>query len=324
MVQSCLPSSGRVGLSNSDEDFVNLGMDSLKATKLRRMLNAALRNSRHTTYSKQYFPLDFIYAHPSVSRLAKALNSPINDNILAKDRTEVMKNFVSKYASPDVAVSLERPKCLVILTGSTGNLGAHLLAQLSTLENVDRIVCLLHHQRSPSTADIGNLVKRQSDALKGRGIELSEKGLSKVQFLPWNVDEEFLGLGHDGFQSPASHEIYGFGAYRHRWALSGVLETQGASISVFRATQYNRDPVPSTRVCLELSIHCMYVFAGKKGPQRKSLNAAFTPLNALMHIRSSRPVYVPTPVPSNPPQLCPEEQRHVIVDKSCRLDQKNK
>ena len=210
MVQSCLPSRSSFELSNSDEDFLNLGMDSLKATKLRRMLNAALRNSSHTTYNKQDLPLDFIYAHPSISRLAKALNSPINDKVLAKDRTEVMKYFVSKYAISDVAVSLERPKCVVVLTGSTGNLGAHLLAQLTTLDNVNRIVCLLRHQLSPSTADIDNLVERQSDALKGRRIQLSKTGWSKVQFLPWNVDEDFLGLGQDGFQSLASQVTHVF------------------------------------------------------------------------------------------------------------------
>lgn len=212
MVQSCLPSSSRFGLSNSDEDFVNLGMDSLKATKLRRMLNAALRNSSHTTYSKQDLPLDFIYAHPSISRLAKALTSPTNDNNLAKDRTEVMRHFVSTYSTSDVAASLERPKCVVVLTGSTGNLGAHLLAHLTTLDNVDRIVCLLrHHQRSPSAAaDTADLAQRQSDALKERGIQLSETGRSKIQYLPWNVDEDFLGLGPDGFQTLASQATHIF------------------------------------------------------------------------------------------------------------------
>ena len=160
------------------------GIDSLKTTKLRRILNAALRNSSYTTYSKENSPLDFIYAHPSISRLAKALDLPINDNVLAKDRTEVIRHFVYKYTIFDVTVSLERPNCLVMLIDSTRGLGAHLLAQLSTLDNVNRIVYLLRQQISPSRADIDSLVERQNDALKGRRVQLSETGRSKVQFLP--------------------------------------------------------------------------------------------------------------------------------------------
>ena len=78
MVPSRLTSRGSFDLSNGDEDFVDPRIDSPKATGLRRMLNATLRNSSHTTDSKQDLPLDFI-SHPSTSRLAKALNLPIGD-----------------------------------------------------------------------------------------------------------------------------------------------------------------------------------------------------------------------------------------------------
>ena len=210
MIQSCLPLRGNPDLSNSDEDFVNLGMDSLSATKLRRMLNSALRKSKHPVYSKQDLPADFVYAHPSISRLTKALESPTNDPVPAESIAEEMRKLVSKYAVVNIAKPLEGFGCSIVLTGSTGNLGVHLLAQLASLDKVNRIVCLLRHHRSPLSPNLNNLVERQNDALKERGIQLSDTAWSKIQCLPWKVGEEFLGLGLDGFQNLASHVTHIF------------------------------------------------------------------------------------------------------------------
>ena len=84
MVQACLSSHKSV-VRNSDEDFVNLGMDSLKATKLRRMLNTSLRKSGHPIFSCRELPSDFIYAHPSISRLSRALKEPSDHAMPVED-----------------------------------------------------------------------------------------------------------------------------------------------------------------------------------------------------------------------------------------------
>lgn len=210
MVQLCLPSRN-IGITNSDEDFVNLGMDSLEATKLRRMLNAGLRNSNHEIYSKQDLPSGFVYAHPSISGLAKALRSPFNGGVPGQSRAESMTGLVSKYVVANTADSLTRPNCSVVLTGSTGNLGAHLLTELAHRENVDRVVCLLRQPRSTLGEDLhNNLAERRSNSLRERGIHLSDKARAKIQVLPWNVGKDFLGLGDDAYQELTSHVTHIF------------------------------------------------------------------------------------------------------------------
>lgn len=205
MVQSCLPAFGKSQPPNDHENFVNLGMDSLKATKLRRMLTASLRKSSHKFYSSRDLPSDFVYAHPSLSSLAKALKDPDDESLSAEGTINVMRTLVSKHSVPKVALLPRRKDCVVLLTGTTGNLGAHLLAQIAGLDNVTRVVCLLRSESFcvPGQA-LKNLESRQHNAFKDRGISLPKEVWSKIQLLQWHVGRDFLGLGHDAFQELAA------------------------------------------------------------------------------------------------------------------------
>jgi len=205
LVRSCLPGFGRSQSSNDYEDFVNLGMDSLKATKLRRMLNASLRKSSHIFYSSRNLPSDFVYAHPSLSSLATALKDPGHGILTAEGTAKVMRTFVSKYAMFNVASPPKRKNCVVLLTGTTGNLGAHLLAQIARLDSVTRVICMLRSETSslPGQAPT-SLETRQHDAFKDRGIQLPKEAWSKIQLLQWHIGEDFFGLGHDAIQELAA------------------------------------------------------------------------------------------------------------------------
>ena len=201
MVQACLSPYSEVTISHSDEDFVNLGMDSLKATKLRRLLNASLRKSKHPALSCRDLPSDFVYAHPSISRLSRALKESSDQIVPVED---VMRSMVAKYAVTEDFPMRRRSSHVVLLTGTTGNLGAHLLAQIAGLDSVNRVICLLRYQGLCSEHTNDSLINRQLDAFKERGIEMSERIWSKVQLLPWFVGKEFLGLDYNEYQALAT------------------------------------------------------------------------------------------------------------------------
>ncbi|KAL8628329.1 hypothetical protein Q9189_005950 [Teloschistes chrysophthalmus] len=211
MAPLCLPLHAKLDPSDDDEDFVNLGMDSLKATKFRRLLNASLRTSSHEVYGCQDLPSDFIYAHPSISRLAKALKEPIDGSVSGQDTARVMKALTSKYAiMPDKSKSQCKPH-VIVLTGSTGNLGAHMLAQMAELDGISRVICMLRPQGASSPGQFSNnLAQRQTKALQERGMQLSEKAWLKIHLLPWQAGKEFLGLGEDVFQDLASQVTHIF------------------------------------------------------------------------------------------------------------------
>jgi hypothetical protein len=59
-------------------DFIHLGMTLLQATRLRPVLDASQRQSRHQVFSAQDLPPDYVYPHPSIFKLAKALKGSSN------------------------------------------------------------------------------------------------------------------------------------------------------------------------------------------------------------------------------------------------------
>lgn len=74
---------------------------------------------------------------------------------------------------------------VVILTGSTGNLGTYLLAELANREDIDSIFCL---NRSLDS------VERQTARLEARGLALSAAGRKKVRSYSSALDKPSLGL----------------------------------------------------------------------------------------------------------------------------------
>ena len=230
MVQACLCTDKELGYSDIEEDFMNMGMDSLKATKLRRTLNTSLRESEHPIFKCRELPSDFVYAHPSISRLARALKQPIDQ---AKPVVDKMRNMVNKYEITVTSVGQKTPSHVILLTGTTGNLGAHLLAQLANLDSVKNIFCLLRSHNSSSEHPAGSLFNRQLDALKERGIHLNEKSNSKIQIFPWYVGQKSLGLGDDEYQMIASEVTHIFhGAWPMDFKLK--LESLEPQIKVVR------------------------------------------------------------------------------------------
>lgn len=76
--------------------------------------------------------------------------------------------MVTKYAISAASVSKGTSSHVILLTGTTENLRAHLLAQIADLDSVNGIICLLRCQVPSSEHPSDSLINRQLDALEGR------------------------------------------------------------------------------------------------------------------------------------------------------------
>ncbi|KAK2879437.1 putative NRPS-like protein biosynthetic cluster [Arthroderma sp. PD_2] len=232
------------GMEWSDNtDFFELGMDSLLASKFRRLLIASL--------PKDMAPLDcmdkdFVYRHSSVARLAAALRN--GDAIHSHDKTsdDDLEALVNQY-------SLQRRKeTTVIITGSTGSIGAHLLVHLAKSPEVFRIICI---NRVSNQCPY----ERQRQSLQSKGLSLLECEWAKIKIFQTDCSRPQLGLPENEYrilQANVTHIIH------NAWPMNFKLELSSFHAQ-FRALQNlllfarevrSRDTLRSVRVLFISSI----------------------------------------------------------------------
>ena len=204
IAQKCLPVYNKPGSWNDESDFVALGMDSLRATRFRRILSASLRHSGHTAFTMHELPLDIIYSHPSISSLVEALTRLQSGSKLDSSPAEKMLNLVNKYTFRQKIPASQTNGSFIVVTGSTGNLGANLLHTISANPCVERVVCLIRPTSDRAARSSEDLAARQRKALNDRGISLSKDAWSKISFLPWIPGTENLGMTEDEFYDLAT------------------------------------------------------------------------------------------------------------------------
>ncbi|TGJ85315.1 hypothetical protein E0Z10_g3446 [Xylaria hypoxylon] len=163
-----------------ETDFFSAGIDSLRAAQLRRLLQKELDLGRHS------LPTNAVYDAGNVTKLAGVLYSMRtgeqlqNGHSNEKSETAKMEELISEYSSFSVR------KDIVVLTGATGALGAHVLSQLLDDPRVARVCCLVR----------GNdAFKRISNSLEERGLTLTETRAQKLAALSTdNFGAPHLGL----------------------------------------------------------------------------------------------------------------------------------
>lgn len=194
MVQMCLPAHNKPGTWGDEDDFIALGMDSLQATRLRRILDQSLQHQL-----VDHIPLDFVYSHPNIMKLTQAIQTS-NSRLL--DRLEIMKDLVAKYALSGEEHILQGSDHVILLTGTTGNLGAQLLQILGENPAVRKVICLTRIENTGFSEN--EAMARQQSAFENRGIVLSKAAWPKIEFLSWKAGVAFLGFNKDDFYRLAS------------------------------------------------------------------------------------------------------------------------
>ena len=207
IVRECLGKKLNARRWSVDDDFFDLGMDSLQATRLRRMLIAATGDVPGER-DHIAIPRDFVYSHPSISQLVAALQQPSSSNFIPRSNREaLMKDYMRQYSSSllqEPYTAKQFSGSVVLLTGSTGNLGAFLLEQLCKNPTVRRIICLGRQDKSEVDITKSYLQTRQERVNRMRSIFLTKAQWSKIEFLYWDMGEELLGLDSPAYTTLSS------------------------------------------------------------------------------------------------------------------------
>ncbi|KAF2004768.1 acetyl-CoA synthetase-like protein [Amniculicola lignicola CBS 123094] len=173
-----------------EDDLFELGMDSLQALQLRRLIISSIPH-----FDVENTPRDFVYQNPSILALTEKING---GNVASLE--DSIENFCCKYVPGQ-----KKKGFVVVLTGATGSLGSHLVSQLASMPSVERVVCLNREKRGYSP------LEQQFAALESRKIALTESAWSKVEAFQTDTSRLFLGLpelAYVDLQNSVTHIIH--------------------------------------------------------------------------------------------------------------------
>ncbi|KAJ7236051.1 acetyl-CoA synthetase-like protein [Mycena haematopus] len=181
-------------------DLFDQGFDSLNATFLRHRIVGALRNSgAQATSAAQKITQNFVYAHPTIEDLANAIAAVVRGdaNGSLSNASAAVEKMIARYS-----VGFETPLGfheqngasstwhVVLLTGSTGGLGSHILEMLLSLPAIERVYAFNRPGRIPVS-------ERQREAFVDRGLDVTLLASDKLIYLEGDTTKEDLGLSLD-------------------------------------------------------------------------------------------------------------------------------
>lgn len=176
----------RVGIDGLglDTDFFEAGTDSRQSIAARGYI------MREIFLSGSTLSQNVVFEYSSIRKLAAHLSALSNGSEGdKKDDVDTMRELIDKYSAfPPFIPGDETPKGdVVLLTGATGSLGAHILSQLLALPNVLAVYCLVRatspeaaHDRVMQSLSLRKLLPLQSE--------------EKIIALPSDLSKPGLGL----------------------------------------------------------------------------------------------------------------------------------
>ncbi|VDC04878.1 unnamed protein product [Peniophora sp. CBMAI 1063] len=189
-------------LGDGDELF-SLGCDSLRAAYIRNNIVRALRASGPTSTLVSQVPQNLVYRNPSIRALSDYVLSLVSGSDgLSKDidlhrHAGAMESMVDKYSAGFTSMPLPSgagtsPEEVVLITGTTGRLGSHLLAQLLMDPGV-------HHVYALNRASVGNtsfdaMLQRMRASFELWGLPSALLSDGKVTLLLGDYAQENLGI----------------------------------------------------------------------------------------------------------------------------------
>ncbi|KAF4555861.1 Non-canonical non-ribosomal peptide synthetase-like protein 2 [Elsinoe fawcettii] len=200
-----------VELANST-DFFSLSMDSLQALRVHSAVIKAFNTNG------QKVGQNVVFEHPNLDDLTSHLvNLATGTMKEARKPEEIMADLVRKYSNftPHVPGNASAASTALV-TGATGSLGAHVVAQLVRNPAIHEVYCLVRATSSANAQD------RVNASLFQRRLhdDLSVSERAKIIALPASLGESTLGL--DGstlsaLRSSVTHIIHLAWAVNFNW-----------------------------------------------------------------------------------------------------------
>lgn len=139
-ILNIVPPADRPNDLSDDTDLFALGVDSLQSTQLREII------MRHIQLNGHSLPQNIVFENPTISKLSDQIIA-IRDGMTPEkiDVVAEMEALIEKYGTFHRHIPKPRSSqnFVVIVTGATGSLGAHLVSQLLQRPDVDEVICLV-------------------------------------------------------------------------------------------------------------------------------------------------------------------------------------
>ncbi|KAK5166578.1 uncharacterized protein LTR77_008121 [Saxophila tyrrhenica] len=188
-----------------DTDLFSLGVDSLQAIQVRSFI------IKNLAVDAKNIGRNFVFDFPTVEQMTNEIlrlqtGQPAMEKLGVEDR---MRNMIQKYSNFSQHVPVEKTIVgkHIVVTGSTGSLGAHVVAKLASQRSVRTVYCLV---RASSIRSAEARVRR---SLQERRLyhELTLSQRSKIVAWPADFGKDNLGLSvqqYDQLLSHVSHVLH--------------------------------------------------------------------------------------------------------------------
>jgi thioester reductase-like protein len=194
--------TGQTGELKEDMDLFSYGVDSIACMQLRKRLRRLIPNF------EGQLPMSVVEDCGTIRRLTDYVLSRRrgDTDTSGEDEKQLMLDLVKQYgsfdpAAPHTSTNGSTPRTgggeVVVLTGATGALGAHILDLLQKAPSIDVIYCLVRGAGEHAA------IERVAKALDRRGL-VSLTSDSKVKVVPAQLGEERLGLSDEVYNYLAS------------------------------------------------------------------------------------------------------------------------
>ncbi|KAK7756911.1 putative secondary metabolism biosynthetic enzyme [Diatrype stigma] len=192
MITSLTSNTSALETIDAGEDFFENGMDSMQAVRLVRLLNSAFRMKTPDGGNFEKVTPEFIYRNPSIRQLTTAVERTMDSTGIVNGMTACDKASEMIELANELISGMQR-RHVILLTGATGNLGAHSLARMVRTGSVKKVICLVRDNQSIPGVHNGSenetggkgqhLAGRLQASLSAAGIELTRDEWTRVEML---------------------------------------------------------------------------------------------------------------------------------------------
>ena len=176
--------------------------NSLSATILLRLIVGAFQSKNAT--SLKCATQTIVYKNPSISKLAvflAGIDADPKDTAKQSNKIDAIEDMVKKYSAglsvPLAGSEIPAPttdETVVLLTGSTGGLGAQILELLLKDTRVTKVYALNRPSSGGKPVEV-----RQKERFADRGLETLVLKTDRLVFLEGDMAQEKLGLGEGAY-----------------------------------------------------------------------------------------------------------------------------